>query len=207
MLRVALCIAMAGYAVSGMAQEPTTPKPKPMPPTAEELEEFAKLAEPGPEHKRLASLAGKWSVAMRPSGKKDAAAIAVGGGEAKSILGDRFLDVAFKVEKGPLKGENRYTLGFDRRHSEYTITAADTTGTYAVTARGKPDAKKLDQIVMHGTDNDPVMKRMNLEKKFQFVLRFVGEDEFSVEIVFVDTRTKEHKAIPFATFVFKREAA
>jgi hypothetical protein len=96
-------------------------------------------------------------------------------------------------------------MTFDRRHSEYTITAADTTGTYAVTARGKPDAKKLDEIVMQGTDDDPVMKRMNLEKKFQFVLRFVGEDEFSVEIMFVDTRAKEHKAISYATFVFQRD--
>jgi hypothetical protein len=187
------------------AQEPT---PRPLTPavspTADELKEFAKLSEPGPENERLAKLSGNWSVEMVYTARSSAPIDVVGKAEAKAILGGRFVDVTFTVDKGPVKGEHRYTLGFDRRHGEYTIVAADTTGTYFVTARGKPDAERPDQIRMHGTDNDPIMKRRGLDKKFQFVLRLSSDNTFSVEIVFVDTRTKENNQLPFAAFIFKR---
>jgi hypothetical protein len=57
---------------------------------------------------------------------------------------------------------------------------------------------------MLGEDDDPVMARMGLKKKFAFELKLTDEDHFSVIIHFLDTRTKEERRIPFAEYSFTR---
>ena len=87
-------------------------------------------------------------------------------------------------------------MGYDRRHEVYTAVGFDTFGTYYVTAEGNYDAEKK-QIVMSGEDPDPFLKHT---KKYDFVLRFVDDDTYVLEIVFKDkahtkNKTASHKMV------------
>jgi hypothetical protein len=179
------------------AEEPAaaTPKSKSRSPA-----ELLELAGPGPEHERLARLKGDWSVKLQMPPTNPSVTIE-GNAATRSILGDRFLIIEGTVGQGEQATSMHYTLGFDRRHDEYTIVALDTYGTYFVTARGPAGEERH---VMFGEDNDPVMTEMGLKKKFAFVLQVADDDHFSVEIDFVDTRTPEEKLIPFAKYEFTR---
>jgi hypothetical protein len=180
------------FIVPSIAQEPAT-KLNP--------EEYAKLALPGPEHKRLKSLAGEWKIEARMP-HTDPPRIRKGAGTVSMILDDRFLVIDGAVGEGSEREAFRHTIGFDRRHGEYNIHVMDTFGTYSVSARGK---EKDGLIVMQGEDNDPVMKSMGLKKKFAFTLLVDGEDRFTVGIQFIDTRTANEKPIPYMDYVFTRK--
>ena len=101
-----------------------------------------------------------------------------------------------ELREGPIR-HTVYTLGFDRRHGEYTIVAMDDSGTYWVTARGTRDGSV---IAMYGEDEDPVMRSMGLDKEFMFVVRLVSAHAVAIDIRFLDTRTPEKTEMPFMTF-------
>lgn len=171
------------------------PRPQQEPDPA--LEALLEQARPGPEHERLAVLAGEWEVQLRQFGAEQP--LATGTAEGASILEGRFVDIAGELEAG--NGAFRFTLGFDRRHGEFTITLADTSGTYAVSARGE----ELDgRIRMRGRDDDPYMQSLGLEKEFVFDLVLEGEDAFRIELFFVDTRTEERPLLEQVVYVFAR---
>lgn len=161
------------------------------------LEALLEQARPGPEHERLAALAGEWEVQLRQFGAEQP--LATGAAEGTSILEGRFVDIDGELEAG--HGAFRFTLGFDRRHGEFTITLADTSGTYAVSARGG----ELDgRIRMRGRDEDPYMQSLGLEKEFVFDLVLEGEDAFRIELFFVDTRTEERPLLEQVLYAFVR---
>jgi hypothetical protein len=163
------------------------------------MQELIEQSKPGPAHARLGRLAGEWDVVMLIEG----AEVSKGAGRASAILDGRFQVVDFHLDSGPGEGSYRYTLGFDRRHDEYSIVVMDTSGTYFVTARG-PEADGI--IQMAGTDDDPMMTRMGFEKRFTFGLDLTDNDTFSVLLSYVDTRTAEARQIPYAKYVFTRHA-
>jgi len=154
---------------------------------------------PGPEHRQLGELSGGWDVTMRFA--SGGAGETTGSGRASTILDGRFLVIDFALGDDGSTGSYRYTIGFDRRHAEYSIIVMDTTGTYFVAARGAGGEQGMR---MAGTDDDPQMARMGFEKKFLFELDIEDPDVFSVELFFVDTRTEEEKAIPYAKYSFER---
>ena len=160
-----------------------------------------KLAQPGDEHAQLKQLAGTWDVTLKHNGKKTNF---VGTAESEMILGDRFLVIDGRGRSGNRRSEFRYTIGFDRRHGEYVINAMDNSGTYPVSARGKPTDMG---IRMFGTDDDPYMKQLGYEKKFAFDLDVDSEDQFSLATLWVDTRTKEEKLLPAIEYTFLRRPA
>jgi hypothetical protein len=167
------------------------------PPTQEEL--LAQI-QPGPEHEELAKLAGNWTAEMRlPPGSPQPTMS--GSATIATVIGGRFLVIDASLAGGGQTQELRHTLGFDRRHGEYTIHAIDNYGTYAVTGRG---AERDGQILMYGVDDDPQMTRMGLEKKFAFSLDIGSADEFTIGIHFVDTRTPENKLIHYMDYLFRR---
>ena len=178
-------LALVIPAITLWSQENTKPNP-------------LELAQPGPEHAELKSLVGDWSVAMtageRHMGKGKAA--------VSTVVGDRFLIVDGNVSSEGTDSEFRFTIGFDRRNAEYEITLLDSAGTYSVTARGKPDGKL---IRMFGSDNDPYMKKMGIDKKFAFDLRMESADEFSITTIYVDNRTENEKLIPAFRYSFARK--
>ena len=159
-----------------------------------------KLVGPGPEHKELKGLVGNWTVSMLTG---DADMGFDGSANATMILGDRFLVVDAKGAPGGRDVAFRYTIGFDRRHDEYVIQNLDTTGTYPVSARGKANE---GVIRMLGTDDDPMMKAMGYgQKKFAFELKITDENEFSIETIYIDTRTDPEKFRPAFRYVFQRK--
>ena len=185
MRNVMVALALAIPAIPLWAQE--TSKPNPL-----------ELAQPGPEHDELKSLVGDWLVTMM-IGERE-----MGDGTAivSTVIGDRFLIVDGKVSSEGIDSAFRFTIGFDRRNAEYEITLLDSAGTYSVIARGKPDGKL---IRMFGTDNDPYMKKMGIDKKFAFDLKMESADEFSITTIYVDNRTENEKLIPAFRYSFARK--
>jgi hypothetical protein len=143
------------------------------------------LAQPGPEHERLAQQVGKWNYEfkmwMEPGGSP---MVYSGTSESKMILDGRFLQNDGLTGAGtPMETKSVHIYGFDRRKQEYTLVGFDTWGTYWVTAAGKFDEKK-NAIVMHGSDYDPIM---GFTQEFDFVYQFKGPDTSVFEVIFTDS--------------------
>jgi hypothetical protein len=147
---------------------------------------------PGPEHEVLTALAGSWDVYVDGQ--------SAGQATATTKLGGRYVEVDIRASAGPLE-HAVYTLGFDRRHGRYTVIAMDDAGTYWVSGTGARDGQ---EIAMYGTDDDPRMAAMGLEKAFVIVLHLFGDDHAGIETRFIDTRTDERREMSFHTFELRR---
>ena len=156
--------------------------------------------EPGPEHRLLSRLTGDWEVHSRPPGATDVLARPTGSATAGTLLGGRFLQVELTSTGGPVTAA-RYTFGFDRRHGRYTVVAMDNSGTYWVAATGRSDNGR---IVMYGSDDDPYMAAMGIEKEFAIVLDLTEENRVVIETLFIDNRTEARAEIPFMAFELRR---
>ena len=190
--------ALAALALTGgTAGDPATAvSPQGM--TQEQLQAHLEQTRPGPEHERLGLLAGEWSVGLMPPGSERPSA--TGEARAEAILGGRFVDVNLALGEGAAATELRFTLGFDRRHGEWSLILMDTAGTYAVTARG-PEADGL--IRMRGADDDPYMESLGLEKEYAFDLE-LGEERFAIVLHFVDTRIEARPLLEAYRYEFTR---
>ncbi|HZR11267.1 MAG TPA: DUF1579 domain-containing protein [Myxococcales bacterium] len=109
------------------------------------MEKYMKAATPGPEHQKLAKLAGKWSLKVTawmapgaPPEKSDGTA------EFTSLLGGRYLLQEVKGNMGGQPFEGRGVEGYDNVTKERFATWMDSMSTGLLVARGKcaADAKK-----------------------------------------------------------------
>lgn len=187
-----LCLALAGTTVwatsaCAAAQEPdrSPDAPAPSPGT------------PGPAHAWLTQLEGPWEVV--DDGR------VVGTATGRERLGGRFLELEIHSRAGPAR-HAVYTFGYDDRHDEYTVTARDDAGTYAVHARGAGD-RGAGRVVMRGTDDDPVMAAMGLEKAFAIVLDRSSPDRVIIQTRLVDTRTPDRREIPYFSYQLVRRGS
>lgn len=189
-------VAILACSLSATGQEPAKS------PTREEIARLRELAKPGPEHEMLAKCAGNWDVAVS-TGKREAS---TGGGRSYMTMEGRFLWVGYEARGASGRFKGAFTIGFDRRHEHFTLIAMDTDGTYFVISRGKklPDSEKIKLI---GVDDDPYMTKLGLKKEFAHVLDFSDPDKFTIDVLFIDTRTKERKEIEAMTFTFTRKAS
>ena len=156
------------------------------------LAQEAAPGSPGPEHEILLSLVGSWDVHVDDR--------LVGAATAVPRLDGRFFEVEIVADADPVR-HAIYTFGFDRRNKVYTVVAMDDTGTYWVTGQGILDGT---QILMYGKDEDPLMKKMGLDKEFAIVLHVHSSDHVAIETRFIDTRTPERREISFLTFDLRR---
>lgn len=150
--------------------------------------------QPGPEHARLARLAGTFDVEITmwsdPGGDSmKAAAVA----ENRMILGGRFLESRTTGGQPPMQIESLSLLGFDRRHGKYTSIGLDTWGTYYVTAAG---TMRDSLVTMHGTDDDPIAGHTQV---YDVNLRFVDADTYITDVTFTDEVHSRGKG-PFKAF-------
>jgi len=141
----AAALLLAGASIAARAQEPKGSGHKP---TAEEqamMEKYIQAATPGPEHQRLAKLAGKWKLQVTswmapgaPPQKSEASA------EFKTILGGRYLHQEVKGNMMDQPFEGMGIEGFDNVTKERFGTWVDSMSTGEMTVRGKcaADAKK-----------------------------------------------------------------
>ena len=137
--------------------------------------------QPGPEHARLARLAGIWDVELSmwsPGGDAPVKAAAVA--ENEMILGGRFLQSRVRGGEPPMQIESLVLTGFDRRYGRYTTVGFDTWGTYYVTAAGRIEDSL---ITMHGTDEDPIAGHTQV---YDMNLRFVDQDTYVTDVTFTD---------------------
>lgn len=145
------------------------------------MAEMMALAQPGPEHERLAKYAGAWqgeiSMAMAPGVPEMITRAPL---TARTVLGGRFLELTSSGEMMGHPFDSVSFVGYDRRNEVWTLVGLDTMGTYWVTATGKEDADGT--IRMHGTDDSP----MGLQEFF-FEMRFVSDDEFTSAVYFTRT--------------------
>lgn len=140
----------------------------------------AEAMKPGPEHQRLAALAGTWN--MRTTLQPGAGAPALKGtGTAvnRMILGGRFLSSEAKGTLGQSPIESLTVFGFDRRAKRFTVVAYDTEGTYYVTGAGTLDAS--GKLVMAGEDRDPMT---DVLQRYEFVFSFPSPDRYVLELFF-----------------------
>ena len=145
------------------------------------MEAMMAAMQPGPEHARLAQLAGSWDVELSmwsPGGGAPMKAAAVA--ENEMILGGRFLQSRLKGGQPPMQIESLVLTGFDRRHGRYTTVGFDTWGTYYVTAAGGIEDSL---ITMHGTDEDPIAGHTQV---YDMNLRFVDADTSVTDVTFTD---------------------
>jgi len=160
-------------------------------------------AQPGPEHERLASLAGEWQqevkVWMEPGSEP---VILPGVCINKMILGGRFLQLTAESEFMGEKTESINIIGFDRRHKAYTLVGFDTWGTYYVTASGSYD-DSTKTITMSGEDYDPIA---GITQKYDMTLQFMDENKFVMAVILKEeTQTKVGDSFQLAKITFTRQ--
>lgn len=142
----------------------------------EMMERARGLSQPGPEHELLAKYAGEFDQEIRmwmtPS-TKDPMVIRA------EVVNTMILDGRFLKTESPTQ---LGIMGFDRRCGEFTTIGFDRMGTYSVAGQGPrgEDGK----IVMYGEDYDAVFEAT---QKYNFVMSFIDDDSYMVQIIFVDT--------------------
>jgi hypothetical protein len=140
------------------------------------------LAEPGPEHERLAAMVGEWDVQLTMWAERGAEPVVLEAtAEAHLILGGRFLMQTTTIPEGYFAAESISILGFDRRSEEFTLLGLDTGGTYWVSAQGP--LVSANEAVLSGEDFDAVFDGT---QEYDFVLRWEGERTFITQIIFKD---------------------
>lgn len=164
-------------------------------------EVYEDLTAPSAEHEEMASYAGTWDVEMNFA--SDSKNVYTGSSTNAMIVGGRFLQIQFSLNKGDSDVDGAFILGFDRRNLEYQILAMDSWGTYYVTAVGKR-SEETGAIKMYGKDNDPNMKKMEFDKEFGHICKFKSENRFTIEIFFIDTRTDARTELKSMEYRFSR---
>ena len=133
----ALLLAAAIHPARAEEQKPQG-QPQMSPGEQKMMEKYMKAAQPGPEHQRLAKMAGKWKLQVTswmmpgaPPMKSDATA------EFTSIFGGRFLQQEVKGTMGDQTFEGRGIEGYDNVTKENFGTWVDNMGTGVMVLRGK----------------------------------------------------------------------
>ena len=180
-LRVLLCgLALFGTLTLGPNPARSDDKQKADDKKQPGFDEYLKLAQPGPEHKRLDVLAGSWDATVKFWLEPGKPPTESSGGviERKWILGDRYLqeDVTGKMFGMPFRGLG--LTGYDNMRKKYTGAWVDNMGTGIMHSLGDYDAdKKTFRYV--SDEIDPLTKKA---KKVRSVIRILGNDKHVMEM-------------------------
>jgi hypothetical protein len=194
------CTVLSVYLIAaGVAQEPARPPqppagepapaaqpPRPDAPqvpgdaspqeVARAMAETIRLATPGPEHKRLAALAGDWTVelTLSPPGKEPERS--TGRARAATVLGGRWLVVELSVPVQGVAIEGLYMIGFDNLRRLYAASWRDSLSTWSIECLGAQDPKDEKRIALQGLLFDAVSPA-GREFRLDFVIE--GPDAFA----------------------------
>jgi hypothetical protein len=177
----------AGTQAAGQPDAGTKAAGQPQMSAAEQemMQKYMQAATPGPEHQKLAKLAGTWKMDvtawMAPGAPPEKSE---GTAEFKAILGGRYLLQEVKGTMGGQPFEGRGTMGFDNVTKERFATWTDSMSTGLLVMRGKcpADAKKC---TTRGQGSDAVAGKMvsfaetttmTDDNHFTFELRGPGPD-------------------------------
>jgi hypothetical protein len=143
------------------------------------MEKYIKAGTPGPEHQRMAKLAGNWTLQvtewMAPGGapqKSDATA------EFKPLFGGRYLQEEVHGSMGDQAFEGLGIQGFDNVTGEHVATWIDSMSTGMMLMRGRCAAGSKT-CTMKGTTSDPVTSK---EMPVTSTVTHMSDDNFKFEM-------------------------
>ncbi|MBS1513559.1 MAG: DUF1579 family protein [Bacteroidetes bacterium] len=155
------------------------------------VEEAMKLAQPGPQHKLLTDMAGKFKQKIKFNYAPGKSMEGEGSGVTESIIGGRFIQIKSTGKIMGMETEVMTILGYDRRKNKYTLFSIDGMGTYSVSAEGDYDeSKKI--MTLKGTEDDPTMK---MKMDFKFVFDLSNSSERKMDIIFINPDGSENKMV------------
>ncbi len=184
-----LLIGVLGAAGGAFAQDKPAGKTDKLDPM---IEAMIKAGTPGPEHQRLAALAGSWTGTVKmwmEPGKPPLEEACTA--ERKLILGGRFLheEVKSRFMGQPFTGLG--LTGYDNLKKKYTSIWVDNMGTGISSAEGSADAGgKVLTFIREETD--PVSGKKFKNKD---VIRILGDDKNSMESFRLAPDGKEAKVM------------
>ena len=153
------------------------------------MEVYKKLATPAATHKRLASLAGKWTTKTTAWMNPDTPPMeSTGTCEQKMLLGGRYLQQTYtsKMMGSPFTGIN--LIGYDNQTKKYVSTWIDSmsTGIYYFEGTASADGKTITQ---ESSYDDPVRG----PTVWRSVTRIVDDNTLEYEMYLTSKEGKEEK--------------
>lgn len=141
------------------------------PQMSEEENAWAAAAMPGPEHKMLANMVGKWDCKVK-SFQGDQVVESTGTSESRAILGGRYIESVFKGQMGEMPFEGRGFDGYDNIAKKYVGVWMDSAGTSIFMQSGDFDPAKKE-FNYTGEMLDPMTKKPMANKS---VVRIIDEN-------------------------------
>lgn len=148
-------------------------------PDSAQIARIMEMARPGPEHERLAALAGRWEATIRSAAPPMSFTTEV---ENRLTMGGRFLESRAGGAVGGMPFEALTILGFDRGPGVYTAVGFDTFGTFYVTGAGPWDAA-AERAVLSGSYRDAVTGHAHV---YEFIWTVPSPDRYTWAIVFLE---------------------
>ena len=153
------------------------------------------VAKTGPEHVKLAALAGTWDLTFRIRWSKDDEwQTETGTATGKTILGGRYLLEELNCNLGGQPYQGIRIHGFDNMEKHYFTIWFDTLSTWPVQSRGTVDADGI--VRFHGRMKDVVTPG---GRPFRTVLKRDSNDKWYLELF--DTIDNEEVKIIEATYI------
>jgi len=142
------------------------------------MAKVSKAARLGPQHDKMAALAGSWNLQFKHRTGPDAEwSTETGTAEAKIALGGRYLVEELKCTYDGVPYEGVRVHGFDNLEGTYFNIWMDSLGTWPVLSRGASD--EGDALVYHGRWKDV---HTPAGRPFRTVLKRDGNDTWQLDL-------------------------
>ncbi|MGZ6125966.1 MAG: DUF1579 domain-containing protein [Myxococcales bacterium] len=178
-IAAAALLLAASFRPAAAEEAKTAAPPKMSPAEQAMMEKYMKAATPGPEHQRLAKLAGKWKLQvtswMAPGGPPMKSE---GTAEFTSLLGGRYLQQEVKGNMAEQPFEGRGIEGYDNVTKENFGTWMDSMSTGLMVMRGKCPAS-AKKCTYKGTMPDAVAGKAVPVTE---IVTYTDDDHFSFEM-------------------------
>ncbi len=143
------------------------------------MAEWAKYANPGPEHRMLAKGVGKWTLVTKMWMDPSAPAMeSKGTMECVPLLDGRFFQSVYKGDMMGMPFEGISVMGYDLYKKQFISTWMDNMGTMIMISTGTSNADGSECTMMASFD-DPATKTTKNHKQ---VTRWTGPDTFVFEM-------------------------
>lgn len=164
---------------AGAEEAKATTPPKMSAAEQKMMEKYMKAATPGPEHQRLAKMAGKWKLQVTSWMAPGAPPMkSEGTAEFTSVLGGRFLQQEVKGDMGGQPFEGRGIEGYDNVTKENFGTWTDSMSTGLMVVRGKCPAT-AKKCTYKGSVPDAVAGKAVPVTE---IITYTDDDHFSFEM-------------------------
>lgn len=192
MFALAIAGALAVAAADAACQDKPAKQPTPAE-MQEMMKKWEEIATPGPAHKILDNMVGKWETTTSMWWAKDSAPqMSKGSSEVRSIMGGRYVleEISGDMMGTPWKGMG--VTGYDNFKKKYVFTFLDNMGTAILTGQGDFDASK-NVLTSLGKMDEPMTGEK--DKTVKYVTRIINKDKHVFEIYDLVGTPNEFKVI------------